>query len=318
MSGCRHCGADERASRPASGTWRYDCQGCGAFRYRPLPGEPLLTVLNFSGGKQSSALLWMVLRGEIRAPKHFVVLTADPGMENSDTYEYVRDMQQRCAEAGIGAVTVPGPNLYEDLVTLRTRKTDRLDQPPYWTKSGDGSEGRLQQKCTREYKIRPMDRYVRRLLRERFSLGERSQPPQGCVEKWIGFAYDEQARIKLPSAGYQTFAFPLVERRMDREAVEAYFRDHALPVPPRSVCNACFANGLDHLQRMYRERPDDWQKAVEVDEAVRDLSQIGIRDRVFVSATRVPLRELARRGFDVSDVRKDADAYSCDSGYCFT
>ena len=49
---------------------------------------PLITVLSYSGGKQSAALLWAVLDGKQEIPNNFVVLNADPGAENTLTYKY--------------------------------------------------------------------------------------------------------------------------------------------------------------------------------------------------------------------------------------
>jgi len=271
----------------------------------------LLTVLNYSGGQQSSAILWMVLLGEIEKPKHFLVLNADPGMENSRTYEYNKLMFSRCAEAGIEAVTVPGPNLYKDLLNHKTKS--RLDNPPYWTKSPTGKKGRLLQKCTQTYKIAPMDRYIRKVLERDFEISHKSKRlPKKCVQKWIGLAWDEVFRMSNPKQGYIEFVYPLIDMQLTREDTRKFFITRELPIPPRSVCNACFANGLQTFFEMRRDRPDDWVQAVAVDKAVRNCKNLGIHDEVYVSSTLQPLLEL-----DDLDT-EDKDNYSCDSGYCFT
>ncbi len=312
--------------------------------------DPLLTVLNFSGGKQSSALLWMVLRGDIEQPENFVVLNANPGMENHLTYEYVNKMKQLCADKDIYFETVSGPNLYKDLtnlVTINVKGTPlTIDNPPYWTKStkkGKGKVGRLMQKCTRHYKVRPMDRAVRRLLTARhgFSLDTR-RLPRGCVEKWIGFALDEKSRVTNPDPRQKhiVYRYPLIEMSYTKECVENYFLENNLPIPPRSVCNACFANGLNTLKEMYYNRPEDWKQAVEVDNKIRNLQAYGVTKEVYVSKTLVPLEDLPKFDFDALLIKKyidgdfdpdqetvfisdkidstDDDDWSCDSGYCFT
>lgn len=279
-------------------------------------GEPRITALNFSGGRQSSALLWMVLRGDIPKPDNFVVLHADPGMENSRTYDYVRFMFEECRRAGIHAETVEGPNLYHDLTSP---EGTRLDNPPYWTLNNEGRRGRLNQKCTRYYKIRPMDKALRKIMEERLDIPfERRRVGYGVAEKWIGFTTSEASRVKPPRQKYQVFRYPLIDLGMTNEDVIQYFRDHDLPIPPRSVCNACFANGLQTLKRMHDERPRDWAQAVEVDRAARDGTRYGITDRVYVSKMCVPLEELAARGFQLTkEDRSDDEDLSCDSGYCF-
>ncbi len=199
--------------------------------------EPLLTVLNYSGGRQSSCLLWLVLRGEIEVPEHFIVMNADPGMENSETYQYNEMMFGECAKAGITAITAEGPDLYRDLVGLGESGMTRIDNPPYWTKDEQGKQGKLMQKCTRHYKIAPMDRAIRIVLEERFDIGRRSsQMGPGIVEKWIGFAWDEIFRLKDSMQKYITFRYPLIDMRWTREDVRAFFGERGLPLPPRSVC----------------------------------------------------------------------------------
>lgn len=275
---------------------------------------PKLTVINFSGGKQSSAILWMILRGDLPRPANLVVLNADPGMENSRTYDYIEMMFEECEKAGIEAYTVDGPNLYKDLVEL---EGTRVDNPPYWTLDDKGKRGRLMQKCTKHYKIAPMNRAIRRILEDRYDISRKSKRlGSGIVEKWIGFSYDEADRIKPPSRKYVRFRYPLIELGMANSDVIDYYLDNELPIPDRSVCNACFANGLDTLKEMHDERPEDWEQAVEVDEAVRDMGSVGIRDDVYVSSTTTPLTELAENGFETDD-GTDEDEHSCDQGYCF-
>ncbi len=228
--------------------------------------KPLLTALSFSGGKQSSALLWMVLLGKIEVdPASFVVMNADPGMENSRTYPYVKMMFDKCRGRGIEIFTADGPNLYRDLVDLKTAKKTRIDNPPYWV-NNNGKLGRLTQGCTKYYKILPMNRAIRKVLYERFGISPKSKRlGNGIVEKWIGFSYSEVERIKPPEQKYITFRYPLIEMKMHNEDVLRFFSDNGLPVPPRSVCNACFANGLDTLREMYLNRPEDWAQRVGVD-----------------------------------------------------
>jgi hypothetical protein len=283
---------------------------------------PALTVLNYSGGKQSSALLWMVLRGDLQVDKsRFLVLNANPGMENSKTYEYVAMMFDKCKEAGIRAVTVDGPNLYEDLLELKSTRKTRFDNPPYWTKNREtGKKGRLVQKCTFKYKIAPMDRHLRVVLEEMYGIGRRvTRIPKNLVQKWIGFSYSEVTRVKPSKQKYIYFRYPLIEMKMHNEDVIAYFVKNNLPIPPRSVCDACFANGLAYLEDMYWNRPSDWKKAVAVDNSVRDWTQIHVKDEVYVSSTLIPLETLAENKFQIKDDMGEniENDYSCDSGYCF-
>lgn len=277
--------------------------------------EPLVQCLSFSGGRQSTVLLWMAILGYIPVdPDSFLVLTANPGMEDSRTYPHIDEMQEHGRRAGFTCLTVDGPNLYEDILALPANGRTRLDNPPYWTDGGNGKEGRLKQGCTKYYKIAPMDRALRVYLEERHEISRKSgRVPQNCVEKWIGFGIGEVERIKPSQVKYSYFRYPLIERKTD---VAAFFEEIRQPMPPRSVCNACFSNGVNHYRDMYESRLDDWAQAVAVDEAVRDWSKIGVRNPVYVSKTLRPLRELAANDFQLPG-RENSEEYSCDSGHCF-
>jgi hypothetical protein len=291
-----------------------------------------MTALNFSGGKQSSCLLWMILLGHIRRPDNFAVITADPGMEDRRTYEYVKMMHEKCAEAGIEARVVDGPNLVTDIFDYeKRRRTRRLDNPPYWNVDERGKIGRLMQACTKYYKIQPMDRAMRKLMEERLGIGiKNSHIGENVICKWIGFSYDEVMRIKPAHQKYVEFQYPLVDIKMKKEGVLLYFMENDLPIPPRSVCNACFSNGIHTYKDMFENRRDDWLQAVAVDEAIRDMSDVGANLKCYVSKTCLPLARLAELGFDIEKINaemkvqgyklsaKDDDNLSCDSGYCFT
>jgi hypothetical protein len=276
---------------------------------------PILTTLSYSAGVQSHALLEMVLRGDMPKPESFLVLNADPGMEDSRSYEFVDKAKSRCREAGIDFITAKGGDLYRDLTTFKERGLTRLDNPPYWTKNREtGKKGRLRQGCTQVYKIKAMRHAIREYLSERFGISKTTKRLP-TVETWIGFAADEAARVGDSDVKFIRFKYPLIELGLDRVKVEGYYLKHGIPKPPRSVCNACFANGLSYLEDMYLNRPDDWDKAVAVDEAVRDMRQLGIRDEVFVSSSLVPLKDLPAINFKKGD--SDYRDHRCNSGVCF-
>lgn len=139
------------------------------------------------------------------------------------------------------------------------------------------------------------------------------------VDVWIGFAADEAGRVseKKTSKGpkYLNLRYPLVERGITKAKMIGYYLTHNIPRPCRSVCCACYANGLAYFEDMYLNRPNDWAKAVMVDDSVRDLTQIGIKGQVFVSSTCIPLRDLPAMRF-----RQGAEDYRehrCNSGVCF-
>lgn len=284
---------------------------------------PLITALSYSAGVQSHWLLWMVLLGLIDRPKNFIVLNADPGNENESSYRHTEEMRERCRESGIPFITAEGPNLYLDLLGLKNSGKTRFDQPPFWTETDHGKEGKLQQRCTRAYKTVPMDQALRAYLWKRFGIPENSGAWLGenSVERWIGFTADEDDRVrkavKNENRLYQCLRFPLHERGMTKSDVVAEYRKHGKELPERSLCNHCPFYGLRDLKNMHDNRPKDWEKSVKVDESCRDLSSIGVTNKCYLNRSLVPLRELAAMNFELVDPVEN-DLAQCNSGVCFT
>lgn len=125
-------------------------------------------------------------------------------------------------------------------------------------------------------------------------------------------------RIKEDGHKYIYYDYPLIDRHFKKADIAAYFKINGLQLPPRSVCNACYANDVAHFKKMCDERPDEfWGEAVLVDDAIRDLTQIGIRDECFVSSTLIPLRTLAEFNFVLPPKVIEESDQLCHSGHCF-
>lgn len=279
-----------------------------------VPPEKHIDVLSFSGGKQSSMLAWMAIRGEI--PRPDVIMSANPGMEGQAALDYVAMIQEEARKVGILAYTVPGPNLYEAIINLKRSGKTRFDTPAFYTKGADGDrEGKLSQRCTKWAKIAPMNRACRIEVERLLGIGRRScRIPAGTVCKWVGFSASEIHRIKPPVERWSCFKYPLVDLRMTNGDVVKWFHKTGLPMPKRSVCRGCFANDAAFFKEMFETDPAGWEQAVAVDEAIRDWKQIGVNQPVYILRSCISLRELQARDF----VDLKPSGGSCDSGYCMT
>lgn len=287
-----------------------------SFRSTEAGESTKLTVLSFSGGTGSGAIAEMLLNGDLQCSTELLIVTADPGMENSRSYDYVKEMEERFRKAGFDHRIVK-TDLYGDFLQACKEKRSRFDHPPFWTKNKKtGSKGRLKQLCTSAYKIAPMQRLVRHKLLETYGISRHTRRlGEDIVRMWIGFSVDELQRIKEAKQKYTYFQYPLIAKKMKKADVAAYYKKINRPLPPRSVCNACFANDLDYFKKMYEERPNDWKQAVEVDEACRDLSWIKIKDECYVSSSLVPLKDLPEMGFKTG--KNEDKSMPCQTGFCF-
>ena len=239
-----------------------------------------------------------------------IVVAADPGNEHKNTYAIRDNTFREFIAKGIPAMVADGPDMLTDLIAKKKHNGRHIDQPANWTADG----GQLPQHCTREYKIRPMDRCVTAWIKREMGLKRWNS---NSVERWIGFAWDETRRAgKLRLDDHRQQArFPLIDLRMTRADVVDWYHDTGEDEPPRSVCNHCWANGIETFRRIRETDPGGWEKAKRFDDEARDLSQFGITQQTFCSRSRVSLRELEQRAFSLQG--RDADVLSCDSGACF-
>lgn len=280
--------------------------------FEPPNETPMLVVLNYSGGVQSHCIARKILRGEMaRPPCPFIVVAADPGNEYAGSYEFRDRTFSELSAAGIPALIADGPKMLDDLRNKKADGGSHIDQPANWTEDG----GQLPQHCTRHYKIRPMDRCVSEWIKREMGL---KRWETNSVERWIGFAWDETnraGRLRMDDHRQQA-RFPLIDQRMTRGDVDDWYADTGERKPCRSVCNHCWANGVATFKRIHDTDSKGWETAKEYDETSRDLTQFGVNQNTYCSRTRVSLQTLEDNGFALTG--RDADALSCDSGYCTT
>lgn len=290
------------------------------FRSLDAPESTVLTTFSLSGGLGSGCIAEMLIHGDLKVETDFVAITADPGMEDPRTYDYLADLHERLSASGIEHRTVKTDLYGELLKAIKDPKAKRFDLPPFWTKDPEtGKRGRLLQQCTGAYKIAPMKRIVRDVLEERHGIGRKTtRMPANTVRTWIGFSADETQRIKECPDKFVFWQYPLVALGMNRGDLVEYYRKIGRKIPPRSVCAACFANDLDYFREMHKNRPESWAQAVAVDDAIREggLQKFNVRNECYVSSTLVPLRKLAEDDFQVGE-QPLLDWAQCNSGHCF-
>lgn len=142
----------------------------------------------------------------------------------------------------------PETYAYLDMLTERGYEITRLD-------TGDLYEAnwrygcvptRMQRSCTRNFKTRPLRRYMR-------------DQSGGEWRNAIGFAADEDDRAanmrNYDRTGEEVW-FPLIERNIDRAGCIALIEAHGLSVPPKSGCFFCPFQRRDEVKRLRREHPE--------------------------------------------------------------
>ena len=272
--------------------------------------RPDLVIINFSGGRQSELLVRLVLTGAVKPDAPVVVTFADTGGEHRGTYEAVNRIEAICEGAlPFLRCREPGLTLTEALLDVPGAQPSRLDQPALFFQRQGGTVGRAAQRCTRKYKVAPLRRAVRQYMRDN-GIPLRS----GAVQRWIGFCRDEISRAQKAVARqdvrWETLEFPLIRLGLTKDKVNAWYAEHGLEPPPRSLCVFCPAK----TPAMWRATEQcDLEIAVAVDEAIRDLSCCGFDDPAYLSNRCMAVADIA-----ASDV-EDSVSYDegCDAGSCF-
>lgn len=156
----------------------------------------IFNILNLGAGWQSSRILLGSELGEL--PTFDACVFADTRWEPKAVYDHLAWMESYCTRNKI--VRVSAGDLRADSIEFRAnrRSSDgkRFASIPAFTKNADGTTGRTKRQCTKEYKIIPIERWIRREL---LGLAHGQRVPSGLiVRQWYGISDDEGQRASFP------------------------------------------------------------------------------------------------------------------------
>lgn len=252
-----------------------------------------MKVISLGLGVQSTALYLLSVSGMLE--KADCAIFSDLGAEREATYQNLRLL---LAQNFPIPIIVTFNDLYFALVQQRNSTGQRLASIPAFSESG----GMLRRQCTHEYKIKPIQREIRKLH------GLRPHQRMKPTEIWLGISTDEADRMK-PSRDFNIVnRFPLLELGMSRSDCARIVEKQGLN-PVKSSCVFCPYQS-DHQWKALRDQPEDWQKALDVDTAIRDMSRRGMKDRMYLHRSKIPLERV--------DFEKQGELFTEEcSGYCF-
>ena len=235
-----------------------------------------MIAISLGWGTQSFALAAMSALGEL--PPVDVAIHADTGYERAATYEFAARWTPWLEERGVRVVTVRHDEAAQSAPGLNARGGVSL---PAYNEYG----GQFPRQCTTDWKIKPIRRWYQANRRN----GER-------VLQWIGITCDEGRRAKPADVSYVFNVYPFLGlgitmpdgQPWSRNRVVEWLMAHDLEVPPRSSCCFCpYMSG--HEWRQIAETPKDWERAVAVDEAIREARLPG---KLYCHKSLLPLREI--------------------------
>ncbi len=222
-----------------------------------------IRVLSLGAGVQSTALLLMMIHGEVE--KADAVIFSDTGWEPKAVYEHLAKLELLMAEHNMPFHKVSAGNIKTDFLESETR----FATMPLYTLNKEGKSTMLMRQCTNEYKIQPLLKVQRELAG--LKKGQRSK--EHLITTVIGISYDESQRMRDPAFTWLRNEYPLVDRKITRQDCIKWCLDHGYDKPPRSACIGCPFKRNDEWREL-KDNPEEWQDAVDFDKALRQKARL--------------------------------------------
>jgi len=220
--------------------------------------EPI-HIISLGAGVQSSTMALMAAVGEI-TPMPSCAIFADTQAEPASVYRWL-DWLEKQLPFPVHRVTKG------DLTTdsLRMRKRTKASSNSDYTKTNiptyilnqDGSRGIVQRQCTYDYKVIPIVRKCKSLIKEHGASG---------AVQWIGISLDEVQRMKDSREKNITHRWPLVDLRMKRHNCLQWMEKSGYPTPPRSACVYCPFHSDKEWRRLKEFEPLEFDRAVKFEQ----------------------------------------------------
>ena len=112
------------------------------------------------------------------------------------------------------------------------------------------------------------------------------------VDCLIGISLDEVVRARPSRTHWVTNHFPLLDAGIRREGCLKLLTSHGIPTPKKSACSFCPYRSDRMWAELRDAAPEDFQKAVEFDRKMRDMTASGLKRPAFVHRSLIPLDEV--------------------------
>lgn len=246
----------------------------------------MIYVLSLGAGVQSTALYFMSALGLHGCPKADFAVFADTGDEPAWVYAQVERLR------AWGGTIIPIHTATAGTLsveTLRRKRGERRSMAtiPAFVKHPTGKAGMLPRQCTRDFKIRPIQRKIKQLL----GLRPR-QVVRVPVIQMLGISTDEADRMKPSGIPWITIAHPLIEANLSKSDCVTLIQSLGFPLPQKSACRFCPYHDDAYWYDLKTAHPEEFAQAVAFDEAIRDLTGSRIKYPVYLHNSLIPLRDV--------------------------
>lgn len=246
-----------------------------------MPMTSPLRVLSLGAGVQSTTLALMILDGLL--PPIDTAIFADTHREPESVYKHLWWLAERFHDSAVPLLIVT----YRDLGTEALAVERRSGGLPVFIRNADGSKGLARRQCTSDFKIEPITRKVKELMKEAGA--------DRC-EQLMGISLDEVRRMRHHRLAPKiTNIYPLIDLGMSRWDCQRWMSAKGYSAP-RSACYFCPYHSDDEWRRLRDEEPREFAKAVkferELQAAHRAEHPNAFKGTPFLHRTMVPLDEV--------------------------
>ena len=165
------------------------------------------------------------------------------------------------------------------------------------------SQGMVRRQCTAEYKINVVVQEVRKL--HGLKKYQRMKP----TTMYLGISLDEIQRMKQSQLYNITYEYPLIDRKITRGDCIKFLEERSFHNIKKSSCTFCPFHNNKQWKEIKQNYPEEWEKVVMVDKAIRDKSKKGMRDKLYLHRSLKPI--------DEAYLQEDQEElFMCEEGYC--
>lgn len=256
------------------------------------PHEEPFRYLALGGGVQSSAVFLAACFGDHGVPKPHVAIFADTQDEPGWVYEHLALLQSIGTQHDLPLVITTKGSLSGHILGKLRGERKSAPSIPAWTESKTGKAAPLRRHCTRDYKVRQLEKEVRRLLGYR-----KGQRMKHRAEALLGISTDEASRMKDSRTWWVTLRYPLIDAGMSREDCLRYHDEVGVVRARKSSCVYCPYHSMAFWRDLRDHEPEEWDRAVKFDQQIRDMSAAGIEKPCYLASALKPLTELTEEDF---------------------
>ena len=157
-----------------------------ADRHKLRNPSGVIKVLSLGAGVQSTVLALMAEQEEYGLEKPDIAIFADTGWEPPAVYQHLNWLEKQLS---FNIVRLSVGNIRDNIMEGVAPDGHKFLGIPVFTINGDGSKGRLIRQCTSNYKVEPIQAYLRDYLG--LQRGMRA-PKEVGVEMWLGISMTKQ------------------------------------------------------------------------------------------------------------------------------